>query len=126
MTLAVMTRATLGHTGQPLKAGIATQLIYALIAVSAILRIAAALIGSLDLIEGAAVCWLLGFALFVLAYGRLLILRKPAWAAPTILSHAGSVTTFGVRTDPRASTVSLTPLLDVEPGDFRAPSEMRC
>jgi uncharacterized protein involved in response to NO len=80
MTLAVMTRATLGHTGQPLHAGIATQVIYALIFVSAILRIVAALTGSHNLIEGAAVCWLLGFAVFVLAYGRLLILRKPAWA----------------------------------------------
>jgi uncharacterized protein involved in response to NO len=38
MTLAVMTRATLGHTGQPLQAGIATQFIYGLIFVSAVLR----------------------------------------------------------------------------------------
>ncbi|MGE0737494.1 MAG: NnrS family protein, partial [Alphaproteobacteria bacterium] len=38
MTLAVMTRATLGHTGRPLHAGVATQLIYALIFCSAILR----------------------------------------------------------------------------------------
>jgi uncharacterized protein involved in response to NO len=75
-----MTRATLGHTGQPLQAGIVTQLIYALIFVSAILRVAAAFTGSLNMIEVAAVCWLSGFALFVLAYGRLLILRKPAWA----------------------------------------------
>ncbi len=79
MTLAVMTRATLGHTGQPLQAGTATQLIYALIVVSAVLRITATLTGSLDLIEGAAVCWLLGFTLFILAYGRLLLLRRPAW-----------------------------------------------
>jgi uncharacterized protein involved in response to NO len=80
MTVAVMTRASLGHTGQPLRAGIATQLIYALIFVSAILRVAAALTGKLDLIEGAAICWLLGFALFVLTYGRLLLLRKQVWA----------------------------------------------
>jgi uncharacterized protein involved in response to NO len=80
MTLAVMTRATLGHTGQPLHAGVATQFVYALIFISAILRIIAALAGSLDLIEGAGACWLLGFVLFLLAYGRLLVLRKPAWA----------------------------------------------
>jgi uncharacterized protein involved in response to NO len=80
MTLAVMTRATLGHTGQPLHAGIATQFIYALICISAILRIIAALTGSLNLIEGAGACWLLGFVLFLLAYGRLLVLRKPTWA----------------------------------------------
>jgi uncharacterized protein involved in response to NO len=83
MTVAVMTRASLGHTGRPLQAGIATQLIYALIFTSAILRIAAALTGKLDLIEAAAVCWLLGFALFVLAYAPLLLLRKPAWANPS-------------------------------------------
>ena len=78
MTVAVMTRATLGHVGQPLHASIATQVIYALIFVSAILRIIAAFAASLNLIEVAAICWLLGFALFLLAYGPLLILRKPA------------------------------------------------
>jgi len=78
MTVAVMTRATLGHVGRPLHASIATQLIYALIFVSAILRIIAAFTASFNLIEGAAICWLLGFALFLLAYGPLLILRKPA------------------------------------------------
>ena len=80
MTLAVMTRATLGHTGEPLHAGLATQLIYALIFVSAILRIIAAFTGSLNLIEAAGACWLSGFVLFLLVYGRLLILRKPAGA----------------------------------------------
>ena len=78
MTVAVMTRATLGHIGKPLQASVATQLIYALIFVSAILRIIAAFTGSLNLIEGAAISWLLGFALFLLAYGPLLIVRKPA------------------------------------------------
>lgn len=81
MTVAVMTRASLGHTGRPLKAGIATQLVYALIFVSAGLRIVAALTGTFSLLEGAAICWLLGFSLFVLAYGRLLLLSKPAWSA---------------------------------------------
>lgn len=80
MTVAVMTRATLGHTGQPLHAGLATQFIYGLIFVSAISRIIAALIGSLGLIEVAGACWLLGFALFLLVYGRLLVLSKPVRA----------------------------------------------
>lgn len=80
MTLAVMTRATLGHTGQPLHAGPATQAIYALILVSAALRVVAAFTGSLALIETAGVAWIVGFALFVFAYGRLLLMRKPAWA----------------------------------------------
>jgi len=80
MTVAVMTRATLGHTGQSLKAGLATQAIYGLIFLSAVLRITAAFFSSLVLIEAAAVCWLLGFALFVIAFGPILVLRKPAWA----------------------------------------------
>ena len=42
MTAAVMTRATLGHTGQPLQAGRATQAIYALLLAAALVRIVAA------------------------------------------------------------------------------------
>ena len=80
MTLAVMTRATLGHTGRPLQAGAGTQAIYALVLVSALLRIAAAFVPSTVLLEAAGLAWILGFALFVLLYAPLLALRKPAWA----------------------------------------------
>jgi uncharacterized protein involved in response to NO len=80
MTLAVMTRATLGHTGRPLQAGRATQAIYALVLVSALLRIAAAFAGSIVLLEYAGAAWIAGFTLFVLFYGPLLAARKPAWA----------------------------------------------
>jgi uncharacterized protein involved in response to NO len=76
MTLAVMTRATLGHTGQPLHAGPGTVAIYVLIFVSAISRIIAALTGSFNLIETAAVCWLLGFTLFLFVYGPLWLRRS--------------------------------------------------
>ena len=82
MTLAVMTRATLGHTGQPLQIGRMTQLIYLSILVSAALRIAAAFTGSPDILEFAGVAWVAGFALFVLLYGPLLIARTPASAKP--------------------------------------------
>ena len=41
MTLAVMTRATLGHTGQQLHASVATQAIFAAIVVAALARICA-------------------------------------------------------------------------------------
>jgi len=41
MTLAVMSRAKLGHTGQPLAASIATQAIYAAVIVAALSRICA-------------------------------------------------------------------------------------
>ncbi|HVZ53382.1 MAG TPA: NnrS family protein, partial [Pseudolabrys sp.] len=80
MTLAVMTRATLGHTGQALQAGPATQAIYACVFAAALMRIAAAFTGSLALIDLAGGLWIAGFALFVVLYGPLLARRKPAWA----------------------------------------------
>lgn len=79
MTLAVMTRATLGHTGQQLKAGPVTQAIYACVLVAAVLRIVAALTGSLVLIEFAGLAWVAAFVCFLLRYGPLLARRKPAW-----------------------------------------------
>src|SRR6185312_12465234 len=66
MTLAVMTRATLGHTGRPLQAGAATQAIYALVLAGALLRIAAAFLPSTMLLEAAGAAWIAGFAGFVL------------------------------------------------------------
>ena len=80
MTVAVMTRATLGHTGQPLQAGRATQAIYALLLAAALVRIVAAFIGSVDLLEFAGLCWAAAFILFVLLYGPLLAMRKPGWS----------------------------------------------
>ena len=80
MTLAVMTRASLGHTGQPLQAGPATQAIYASVLVAALMRIIAAFDGSLELLELAGLAWIAGFTVFVLVYGPLLATRKPAWA----------------------------------------------
>ena len=80
MTVAVMTRATLGHTGQAMQAGPATQAIYALVLAAALLRIVAAFTGSLALVDTAGAAWIAGFACFVLFYGPLLVLRKPAWA----------------------------------------------
>jgi uncharacterized protein involved in response to NO len=79
MTLAVMTRATLGHTGRPLAASLATQLIYfcALIAVTA--RIAAAFGGAFELLHVAAFAWVAAFGGFVVVYGPLLLRRPPVW-----------------------------------------------
>jgi uncharacterized protein involved in response to NO len=81
MTVAVMTRATLGHTGQSLQAGHGTQAIYAMVLLSAGLRIAAAFDGSVIMLELAGAAWVAAFACFVLFYGPLLVLRKPAWNA---------------------------------------------
>jgi len=80
MTLAVMTRASLGHTGHALRAGPATQAIYGLVFAGAIVRIAAVLSANMPLLELAGVFWIAGFALFALSYGPTLARQRPAWA----------------------------------------------
>jgi uncharacterized protein involved in response to NO len=78
MTLAMMTRATLGHTGQPLQAGAATRMIYICIVAAALLRIVASFTGSTIVLEYAGMAWIAGFSCFVLLYGSLLATHKPA------------------------------------------------
>jgi uncharacterized protein involved in response to NO len=80
MTLAVMTRASLGHTGHALHAGTATEAVYAIVFVSAVLRIVAALIGSQPLLDVSGLLWIGGFGLFALSYGPILLKRKPELA----------------------------------------------
>lgn len=80
MTLAVMTRASLGHTGHALRAGPATLLIYILVFVGACLRVWAALAGNVAVLEVAGLLWIGGFALFAAAYGPILVRQRPAWA----------------------------------------------
>jgi uncharacterized protein involved in response to NO len=77
MTLAVMTRASLGHTGRALAAGRGTVAVYALVTVAAILRLGAPLAGSryLLLLALAGAAWSGAFGLFVLLYA-------PALARP--------------------------------------------
>jgi len=79
MTLAVMTRASLGHTGQALKATAATQAIYALALAAAVLRIVAVFSASTALLHLAGFAWIAAFGGFMLVYGPLLIARKPTW-----------------------------------------------
>ena len=78
MTLAVMSRATLGHTGQRLTASATTQLIYAAIIVGALARICAAIdpahYGSL--LHVAAFAWAAAFLGFSISFGRLLTGRN--------------------------------------------------
>ena len=74
MTIAVMTRASLGHTGRALTAGTGTTGIYALIMAAAVLRLVAPLGGAGHLLlslSGAA--WTGAFGLFVLIYAPLLL-----------------------------------------------------
>jgi uncharacterized protein involved in response to NO len=80
MTLAVMTRASLGHTGHPLVATPGTQAIYALVIAAAALRIVAAFEPSLLLYHAAALAWIAAFGGFVVLYGPLLVCRSPGWS----------------------------------------------
>ena len=74
MTLAVMSRATLGHTGQPLTASLATEAIYAAIVVAAVSRICAVIepAHSDPLLHLAALAWAAAFFGFAVIYGPLL------------------------------------------------------
>jgi uncharacterized protein involved in response to NO len=77
MILAVMTRASLGHTARELKANAATTAVYALVTVGAILRVAASLrLIDYNLgIEVAGLAWGGAFLLFLIAYAP--VLWKP-------------------------------------------------
>jgi uncharacterized protein involved in response to NO len=79
MTLAVMTRATLGHSGRALTADRATTAVYLLVTLAALLRIAAPLAGGayLALTWAAATAWSSAFLLFAVAY-RGPLLRRAA------------------------------------------------
>jgi uncharacterized protein involved in response to NO len=82
MTLAVMTRATLGHTGQPLVASAVTQLLYLSLFVAAIARICATIEPGWQVILlcMAAVAWTIGFMGFALLYAPLLWRQRRASA----------------------------------------------
>lgn len=79
MTLAVMTRATLGHTGRALHADGWTTAIYALVTLGALLRVAAPWlpIDYMRAIELAGAAWGGAFLLFVIAYGPKLLGARP-------------------------------------------------
>ena len=80
MTLAVMTRASLAHTGCKLVASRPTQLIYLCALVAALARIFAAFEPSSALLHIAAFAWVLAFGGFAAVYGPLLTGRAPVWA----------------------------------------------
>ena len=78
MTLAVMTRASLGHTGQPLTATPGIQAIYLCAVLAAIARIVAAFgLWRQPMLDIAALAWVLAFGGFVWVYAPLLT-RRPA------------------------------------------------
>lgn len=75
MTLAVMTRATLGHTGREIRAGPATGLIYACAVAAALSRIIATISPeqATTLLALSALMWCVAFFGFALAYGPMLL-----------------------------------------------------
>ncbi|KFE36552.1 NnrS family protein [Thioclava atlantica] len=81
MTLAVMMRAAMGHTGRPLVAGRLLSLAFLLVLGAALVRVLAAdTMGGLDL---AAALWTAGFALFSLRVGPWLITQHAGRKRPS-------------------------------------------
>ncbi len=74
MTLAVMTRATLGHTDRELAAGKATVAIFVCVFAAALMRFLTPLHLGLSTLSG--VFWLMAFGGFVLVYGPMLLRPK--------------------------------------------------
>jgi uncharacterized protein involved in response to NO len=78
MILAVMTRATLGHTGRDLVASPMTVAAYLALLAAALLRVfgSAVLDDALAGHVAAALLWVLAFALFLAAYGPMLVMPR--------------------------------------------------
>jgi uncharacterized protein involved in response to NO len=74
MTLAVMTRASLGHTGHELVASLGTQAIYAAVLTAVLARVTVALFPAwtFELLHLATAAWVAAFGGFALLYGPLL------------------------------------------------------
>ncbi|MDW4500300.1 NnrS family protein [Sulfitobacter sp. D35] len=75
MTLAVMTRATLGHTGQDLTAGAGTVIIYLALILSVFARVAGGVWPEVSgtLTTAAGLLWIVAYGGFAIVYGTLLL-----------------------------------------------------
>ena len=73
MMLAVMTRASLGHSGRPLTANRATVTIYGMVTVGAIGRVVSPLFQGQEWLAAAGLFWAGAFLLFALVYGPMLL-----------------------------------------------------
>lgn len=78
MTLAVMTRATLGHTGQDMHAGLGTSLIYLALILAVVMRVMSGFAMQYDTafrtLSG--LFWIVAFGGFAVLYGPLLLSRR--------------------------------------------------
>lgn len=79
MTLAVMTRASRGHTGRPLTAGKIEILIYVLINLAALTRVTGGLLPSVyqPLLMVSTGLWSAAFLAFAIGYGPMLLTPRP-------------------------------------------------
>lgn len=74
MTLAVMTRASLGHSGRELTARGATTAIYLALLIAAVARLVAGFdIARMPMLHIAAAGWVLGYGTFAIVYGPMLV-----------------------------------------------------
>lgn len=87
MTVAVMTRASLGHTGRPLAAGPVTIAIYLLITLAALLRVLSPMTSGAEAIVllTAGAAWTAAYALFAIFYGRALVQPRVQGATATAI-----------------------------------------
>lgn len=77
MTLAVMTRATLGHTGRELQASIGTCAVFVAIVLAAVLRIGAAFVPTdAILLHISAMFWVVAFLGYAALFGGMLVQPK--------------------------------------------------
>lgn len=78
MTLAVMSRATLGHTGRPLAAGAATVAMYFALVIAVMARVAAGIwpVAAAGLHAVSGTMWIAAFSGFCVIYGPLLWLPR--------------------------------------------------
>lgn len=84
MTLAVISRATLGHTGRPLHAGPGTAALYLALGLSVLCRLAAALPSASDaMLHASAGFWIASFAGFAVIYGPMLLRPRLAPRSPS-------------------------------------------
>jgi len=81
MMLAVMTRATLGHTGRPLSADRRTVLIYAAVTLGAIARTISPLFPGQTWLTVAGLLWAVAFLLFALICGPMLMSKRTGSSA---------------------------------------------
>jgi len=83
MTLAVMTRASLGHSGRELSANAATMAIYLAVLVAAVARVAAGFdIARMPMLHLSAAGWVLAYGLFAVVYWPILTKARLQAAQP--------------------------------------------